>query len=96
MVDYSSICVVSYQEGKGDVGELSKIEGSINLMMNWNDKDYLELNRTMKALSRASVPIENDDGRKMDEIYKAYFKVCNAILKREWKRLKDDLRKKQV
>jgi len=65
-------------------------------MMNWEDENYPELEEKMKNLSKKAIGLEELKENHMSDINDEYISVCQKILRREWARLKNDLKKKRV
>lgn len=96
MVEYSSLSLQRYNKHENlNIGDLAKIDGQITLMMNWEDRDYLELTRKMKVLSQTAMESRQENSL-IEDAHNEYITVCQAILKREWDRLKGDLKNKRV
>ncbi len=96
MVEYSVLCLRRQKDRNGELGDLAKIDGQITLMMNWEDENYPELEKAMRVLSKAVMRLEGQKGDHIVDIHAEYITVCQKILKREWNRLKEDLKKKRV
>jgi hypothetical protein len=96
MVEYSALCLRRQKEQNGDIGDLANINGQITLMMNWEDENYPELEEKMKNLSKKAIGLEELKENHMSDINDEYISVCQKILRREWARLKNDLKKKRV
>lgn len=97
MVEYSTLCLRRYKKSENiGIGDLAQIDGQIELMMNWEDKDYLELSSKMTALKHTAIGLEEYKDTPIADVHSEYITVCQRILKREWTRLKDDLKKKRI
>jgi hypothetical protein len=96
MVEYSAQCLRRQKEQNGDIGDLASINGQIMLMMNWEDENYPQLEEKMKNLSKKAIGLVELKNNHMSDINGEYISVCQKILRREWARLKNDLKKKRV
>lgn len=97
MVEYSALSLRRYKKERNlNIGDLAKIDGQITLMMNWEDRDYPELTKKMRILSDTAIGLEEYKDTPIADVHKEYITVCQKILKREWARLKSDLKNKRV
>ena len=71
--------------------EFYKLGTKIELLMNPDDEDYNTLHKSLEDFfDKAPAPREEKF-----EVDEKYVEICQRILKREWKRLKDGLEEKK-
>lgn len=96
MVRYSALCLDHYKGRKRSLGDLADIDSQITLMMNQEDEDYEKLIKSMNDLDKKAMGFPEYDGKCIAELHQNYITICQGILKREWNRLKTDIKKKRV
>lgn len=90
MAEFQSYAIMP-NEDPTEKREFYKLGTKIELLMNRDDEDYKSLHDVLEEFfEKASAT--RDEKFEVDE---KYVEICQRILKREWKRLKDGLEEKK-